>query len=61
MIDPIKLALKQQIHFNLAAIIFIFTLCLSFIEIAAATIADQTKIFSEQNAGNSHLLFYFFF
>lgn len=47
MIDPIRLALNQQILINLATIVFIVTCT----EIVAATIADQTKLFSEQNEG----------
>lgn len=47
MIDPIKLALNQQFLINFAAIVFIVI----FAEITAATIADQTQLFSEQNEG----------
>lgn len=59
MVDPIRLALNQQFLINLAAIAFIVI----FTEIAAATIADQTKLFSEQNEGihRFHFVFAFVF
>lgn len=54
MIDPIRLAPHQQFLINLAAIAFIVT----FTEIAAATtIADQAKLFSEQNEGTHRFYF----
>lgn len=53
MIDSIRLAPHQQFPINLAAIAFIVT----FTEIAAATIADQTKRFSEQDEGTHRFHF----